>query len=127
MVAIPSYNVVINNAQKQANLSSMEVIKSTFVRYYLDNHMNGDPHFPALPENNLLDSTYIRVALDRDFDKRTPNNLFSGDLPHNSNKKPYSYYWEYDTTYSGRIEKSIIIRDEDDNSPSYNEYTIGEI
>jgi prepilin-type N-terminal cleavage/methylation domain-containing protein len=127
MLAIPSYNTVINSSQKQANKSSMEIIKSTFVRYHLDNHMHGDAHFPELPDNNLLDSTYSNTILQRDFDKRKPNNLFSGDLPQNSNNVPYSYYWEYDTTFSGRIETIIIIKDEDVDSPSYNEKSIGEI
>ena len=52
--------------------------------------------------------------------------LFSGDLPLNSNKKPYIYKWENDTI-NGFITKKIIIKDEDVDSPSYNKEIIGEI
>ena len=52
--------------------------------------------------------------------------LFSGNLPLNSNKKPYIYKWENDTI-NGFITKKIIIKDEDVDSPSYNKEIIGEI
>ena len=87
-MAVPTYNKVINKAQKQANLSDMETIKNTFMQYFYENHMTGNPHFPPEPENSLLDSTYREIILE---DGRTPDNLFSGDLPYNSNENPYNF------------------------------------
>ena len=102
----------------------MEIIKNTFMRYYYDTHMSGNPHFPEEPENGLLDSTYREIILDG---RRTSDDLFSGDLPYNTNKNPYNYYWDDDTTESGHITKRIIIKDIDPDSPSYEEYVTGEI
>ncbi len=123
-VAVPTYNKVINKAQKQVNLSDMETIKNTFMQYFYVTHMQGNPHFPPEPENSLLDSTYRKITLE---DGRTPDDLFSGDLPYNSNENPYNYYWDDDTTESGYITKRIIIKDTDPDSPSLNEYVVGEI
>ena len=123
-VAVPTYNKVINKAQIQANLSDMETIKNTFMQYFYVNHMQGNPHFPLEPENSLLDSTYREITLE---DGRTPDDLFSGDLPYNTNQYPYNYYWDDDTTESGFITKRIIIKDTDPDSPSLNEYVVGEI
>jgi|TARA_Y100000310_G_scaffold23779_1_gene22822 type II secretory pathway pseudopilin PulG len=123
-VAVPTYNKVINKAQKQANLSNMETIKNTFMQYHYVTHMNGNPHFPQEPENSLLDSTYREILLE---DGRTPDQLFSGDLPYNSNENPYTYYWDDDTTESEFITKRIVIRDMDIDSPSYEKFVVGEI
>ena len=123
-VAVPTYNKVINKAQQQANLSDMETIKNTFMQYFYVTHMQGNPHFPPEPENSLLDSTYREITLE---DGSTPDGLFSGDLPYNSNENPYNYYWDDDTTESGYITKRIIIKDIDSDSPSLNEYVVGEI
>ena len=54
-VAVPTYNKVVINAQKQANLSNMETIKNTFMQYFYVTHMEGNPRFPPEPENGLLD------------------------------------------------------------------------
>ena len=123
-MAVPTYNKVINRAQKLANLSDMETIKNTFMQYFYVTHMQGNPHFPPESENSLLDSTYREITLE---DGRTPDDLFSGDLPYNSNENPYNYYWDDDTTESGYITKRIIIKDIDSDSPSLNEYVVGEI
>ena len=123
-MAVPTYNKVINKAQKQANLSDMETIKNTFMQYHYVTHMQGNPHFPPQSENSLLDSTYREITLE---DGRTPDQLFSGNLPYNSNKNPYMYYWDNDTTESGYVTRRIIIKDTDPDSPSLNEYVVGEI
>ena len=121
--AIPTFHRVVSETQQQVSMSNMGIIKNTFMQYYYDNHMTGNPHFPQLPEDGLMDSTYRHIQLE---DGRTPNMLFSGDLPLNSNKNPYIYKWENDTT-NGFITKKIIIRDEDLDSPSYDKQVIGEI
>jgi|TARA_R110000765_G_scaffold414683_1_gene515317 prepilin-type N-terminal cleavage/methylation domain-containing protein len=124
--AIPTFNKVILSAQIRTNVSNMETIKNTFMQYNQVNHMDGNPHFPTLPENNQLDSEYKDLVLP---DGRTPDNLFSGKngLPYNSNGNPYSYYQENDTSSTGFITQRITIKDMDLDSPSYEEYVIGEI
>ena len=120
--AIPTFNNVVVSAQLQINLSNMEIIKNAFVRYYYTTQMN----FPIVPENNQLDSEYKDLVLS---DGRTPDNLFSGKdgLPYNSNGNPYSYYYESDTSETQFITKRITIKDMDLDSPSYEEFVIGEI
>ena len=120
--AIPTFNNVMVSAQLQINLSNMETIKNAFVRYYYTTQMN----FPTEPENNQLDSEYKDLVLP---DGRTPDNLFSGKdgLPYNSNGNPYNYYQENDTSSTGLVTRRITIKDMDEDSPSYEEYVIGEI
>ena len=120
---IPTFFSTVNQTQTQVNISNMVIIKQSFMQYYYDNHMSGNPHFPQLPENGLMDSTYRQITLE---DGRTPDMLFSGDLPYNTNQKPYTYYWESDTI-NGHITNRIIIKDDDIDSPSYNEKVMGEI
>ena len=124
--AIPTFNKVILSAQIRTNVSNMETIKNTFMQYNQVNHMDGNPHFPTVPENNLLDSEYKDLVLP---DGRTPDNLFNGKdgLPYNSNGNPYSYYYESDTSSTGFITQRITIKDMDLDSPSYEEFVIGEI
>jgi type II secretory pathway pseudopilin PulG len=121
-VAVPTYNKVVINAQKQINLSNMETIKNTFMRYYFVTQED----LPPLPENNLLDSEYKDLVLP---DGRTPDNLFNGKagLPYNSNGNPYSYYQENDTSSTGFVTRTMIIKDMNTDSPSYEEYVIGGI
>ena len=121
---VPTFNSLTNRTQRQVNLSNMETIKNTFMQYYYLNHMKGNPHFPQLPENGLMDSTYREIHLE---DGRTPDNLFSGDLPYNQNDNPYNYYWDDDTSEYGFITKRIVIKDIDPDSPSLNEFVVGEI
>ena len=120
--AIPTFNNVVVSTQLQINLSNMEIIKNAFVRYYFVTQ--NDP--PPVPENNLLDSEYKDLVLP---DGRTPDNLFNGKdgLPYNSNGNPYSYYYESDTSETQFITKKITIKDMDLDSPSYEEFVIGEI
>tara|TARA_R100001163_G_C4866525_1_gene70372 strand:+ start:76 stop:504 length:429 start_codon:yes stop_codon:yes gene_type:complete len=117
--AIPTFYRTINETQSQVNISNMGIIKDTFMQYYYDNHMSGNPHFPQTPTDSLMNSTYRQTQLQ---DGRTPDMLFSGDLPYNTNNKPYTYYWDDDSTT-----KRIVIKDNDSDSPSYNQKVIGEI
>ncbi len=122
--SIPIYNRTIMRTQVSINLSNMKIIKDTFVRYFHEGLMNGNPQLPAVPENTLLDSTYNNTELP---DGRTPNNLFNGGLPYNQNNNPYTYYWEDDTSSSGFITRKLYIKDLDPDSPSYNQFVVGEI
>ena len=120
---IPTFFSTVNQTQSSVNVSNMVIIKQSFMQYYYDNHMSGNPHFPQLPQDSLMDNTYRQTTLE---DGRTPDMLFSGDLPYNTNQKPYTYYWESDTI-NGYITNRIIIKDNDIDSPSYNEKVMGEI
>ena len=120
---IPTFFSTVNQTQSSVNISNMTIIKQSFMQYYYDNHMSGNPHFPQLPQDSLMDATYRQTILG---DGRTPDMLFSGDLPYNTNQNPYIYYWEHDTL-NGHITKRIIIKDTDPDSPSYNEKVVGEI
>ena len=116
---IPTFHRVVSETQKQVNVSNMGIIKDTFMQYYYDNHMSGNPHFPQVPVDSLLNNSYRQITLG---DGRTPDDLFSGDLPYNTNNKPYIYYWDNDLTT-----KRIVIKDIDLDSPSYNKKVVGEI
>jgi len=120
---IPTFFSTVNQTQLSVNVSNMVIIKQSFMQYYYDNHMGGNPHFPQLPQDSLMDNTYRQTTLE---DGRTPDMLFSGDLPYNTNQKPYIYYWESDTL-NGHITNRIVIQDTDPDSPSYNEKVVGEI
>jgi prepilin-type N-terminal cleavage/methylation domain-containing protein len=118
---IPTYNLLINNSQSQINISNMHIIRDTFIQYHYDSDLDG---FPTEPENSLLDSTYRETILS---DGRTPDMLFSGDLPYNTNNNPYTYYIENDTSEHGWVTNRMIVTDLDPDSPSYEEYVIGEL
>ena len=120
---IPTFFSTVNQTQSSVNVSNMVIIKQSFMQYYYDNHMSGNPHFPQLPQDSLMNNTYRQTTLE---DGRTPDMLFSGDLPYNTNDKPYIYYWESDTL-NGHITNRIVIQDTDPDSPSYNEKVVGEI
>ena len=120
---IPTFHRAVNETQISVNISNMTIIKQSFMQYYYDNHMSGNPHFPQLPQDSLMNSTYRQTILE---DGRTPDMLFSGNLPYNTNQKPYFYYWESDTL-NGYITNRIVIKDVDPDSPSYNEQVVGEI
>ena len=107
---IPTYNLLINNSQSQINLSNMHIIRDTFIQYHYDSELDG---FPTEPENNLLDSTYREIILS---DGRTPDMLFSGDLPYNTNNNPYTYYVESDTNEAGWITERMVVSDLDPDS-----------
>ena len=121
MATIPTYNLMLNNSQKQINKSNMHIIRDTFLQYHYDTHLDG---YPEEPENSLLDSTYKKKILK---DGRTPDMLFSGGLPYNTNNNPYTYYIEIDTNDAGWITHRMIIKDTDPDSPSLDEFVIGEL
>ena len=123
-VAIPTYSNLTNDTQREINLANMSIIKDTFLRYYQEMYMSGNPHLPTEPENNLLDDEYRQFVL---ADGRNVNHLFSGDLPKNTNNNAFHYDILSDTSEQGYITKLFIISDVDESSPSYEEYRLGEI
>lgn len=122
--AIPSYQSNVHATQRQTNVSNMEIVRTTFMMYWQEGHMIGNPNFPPQPENNQMDLEFKAHVLP---DGRMVNDLFSGELPFNSNNIPFHYYVQSDTSETGFITQTIIIVDEDEDSPSYEEEVIGEV
>ena len=122
--AIPSYQSNVHATQRQTNVSNMEIVRTTFMMYWQEGHMIGNPNFPPQPENNQMDLEFKAHVLP---DGRMVNDLFSGELPFNSNNIPFHYYVQSDTSETGFVTQVIIIVDEDEDSPSYEEEVIGEI
>ena len=56
--AIPTFHRAVAETQSSVNISNMTIIKQSFMQYYYDNHMSGNPHFPQLPQDSLMDATY---------------------------------------------------------------------
>jgi len=122
--AIPSYQSNVHATQRQTNVSNMEIVRQTFMMYWQEGHMIGNPNFPPQPENNLMDLEFKAHLLP---DGRMVNDLFSGELPFNTNNNPFNYYVRSDTSETGFVTQVIIIVDEDEDSPSYEEEVIGEV
>jgi prepilin-type N-terminal cleavage/methylation domain-containing protein len=122
--AIPSYQSNVLATQRQSNITNMEIVRTTFMMYWQEGHMIGNPNFPPQPENNQMDLEFKAHLLP---DGRMVNDLFSGELPVNSNNNPFYYYVQSDTSETGFVTQMIIIVDEDEDSPSYEEEVIGEI
>ena len=122
--AIPSYQSNVHATQRQTNVSNMEIVRTTFMMYWQEGHMIGNPNFPPQPENNQMDLEFKAHLLP---DGRMVNDLFSGELPFNTNNNPFYYYVQSDTSETGFVTQVIIIVDEDEDSPSYEEEVIGEI
>ena len=122
--AIPSYQSNVLATQRQSNITNMEIVRTTFMMYWQEGHMIGNPNFPPQPENNQMDLEFKAHLLP---DGRMVNDLFSGELPVNSNNNPFYYYVQSDTSETGFVTQMIIIVDEDEDSPSYEEEVIGEV
>jgi len=122
--AIPSYQSNVHATQRQTNVSNMEIVKQPFMMYWQEGHMIGNPNFPPQPENNQMDLEFKAHVLP---DGRMVNDLFSGELPFNKNNNPFNYYVQSDTSETGFVTQVIIIVDEDEDSPSYEEEVIGEV
>ena len=122
--AIPSYQSNVHATQRQTNVSNMEIVRQTFMMYWQEGHMIGNPNFPPQPENNQMDLEFKAHLLP---DGRMVNDLFSGELPFNTNNNPFNYYVRSDTSETGFVTQVIIIVDEDEDSPSYEEEVIGEV
>ena len=71
----------------------------------------------------MMDSTFRKTEL---LDGRTPDMLFSGQLPYNTKNNPYKYQSGTDTI-NGSVTNTIIISDIDPDSPSYLDKVIGEM
>ena len=62
--AIPTFFRTVNETQAQVNISNMGIIKDTFMQYYYEKHMTGNPHFPQVPADSLMGDTYRQTQLE---------------------------------------------------------------
>ena len=128
--AIPRLSSVQSQTQKDINVTNINVIRETFFHYYYRQHMAGNPHFPPSPigEDHLMDEVWANTAMDATISSLAPKDLFSmGKVPLNSQNMPFYYETLYEPDQDGFMKHTIIFKDIDPDSPSYDlefSYTI---
>ncbi len=122
--AIPRFSRVQDQTQLDTNITNMNVIRETFFHYYYREHMAGNPHFPPSPtdEDHLMDEAWATAPIDSTVSDLTPNDLFStGKVPLNANNNSFYYETMYELRADGTMKHTIILKDTDPDSPSYNQ------
>ena len=128
--AIPRLSNVQSQTQKDINVTNINVIRETFFHYYYRQHMAGNPHFPPSPidEDHLMDEEWANTAMDATISSLAPKDLFStSKVPLNSQNMPFYYETLYELDQDGFMRHTIILKDIDPDSPSYDlefSYTI---
>jgi prepilin-type N-terminal cleavage/methylation domain-containing protein len=128
--AIPRLSSVQSQTQKDINITNINVIRETFFHYYYRQHMAGNPHFPPSPidEDHLMDEAWANTAMDATISSLAPKDLFSTNkVPLNSQNMPFYYETLYELDQDGFMRHTIILKDIDPDSPSYDlefSYTI---
>ena len=128
--AIPRLSNVQSQTQKDINVTNINVIRETFFHYYYRQHMAGNPHFPPSPidEDHLMDEEWANTAMDATISSLAPKDLFStSKVPLNSQNMPFYYETLYELDQDGFMKHTIILKDIDPDSPSYDlafSYTI---
>ena len=128
--AIPRLSNVQSQTQKDINVTNINVIRETFFHYYYRQHMAGNPHFPPSPidEDHLMDEAWANTAMDATISSLAPKDLFSTNkVPLNSQNMPFYYETLYELDQDGFMKHTIILKDIDPDSPSYDlafSYTI---
>ena len=128
--AIPRLSNVQSQTQKDINITNINVIRETFFHYYYRQHMAGNPHFPPSPidEDHLMDEEWANTAMDATISSLAPKDLFStSKVPLNSQNMPFYYETLYELDQDGFMKHTIILKDIDPDSPSYDlefSYTI---
>jgi len=128
--AIPRLSNVQSQTQKDINITNINVIRETFFHYYYRQHMAGNPHFPPSPidEDHLMDEEWANTAMDATISSLAPKDLFStSKVPLNSQNMPFYYETLYELDQDGFMRHTIILKDIDPDSPSYDlefSYTI---
>lgn len=128
--AIPRLSSVQSQTQKDINVTNINVIRETFFHYYYRQHMAGNPHFPPSPidEDHLMDEEWANTAMDATISSLAPKDLFStSKVPLNSQNMPFYYETLYELDQDGFMRHTIILKDIDPDSPSYDlefSYTI---
>ena len=128
--AIPRFSSVQSQTQKDINVTNINVIRETFFHYYYRQHMAGNPHFPPSPigGDHLMDEAWANTPIDSTISSLAPKDLFSTDkVPLNSQNMPFYYETLYELDQDGFMRHTIILKDIDPDSPSYDlefSYTI---
>jgi len=120
--AIPRFSKVQDQTQSDINITNINVIRETFFHYYYREHMAGNPHFPpsSTDEDRLMDETWANAPMDSTVSDLAPKDLFStGTVPTNANHYPFYYESTYELKLDGTMKHTIILKDTDPDSPSY--------
>ena len=124
-VSFPAYNGVAEQMQEKRNVANMHTIREAFFHYFYRMHQERgrSAHFPPAPTNEtrVMDDEWSETPMDSTRSPEAPKNLFSrGEVPKNSNNKPFRYETWMDTVaVTGEIRYYIKIEDIDEDSPSY--------
>ena len=122
VTVIPMYHKLQMRTQENRNKANMQVIQEAFVNYYYYTYAIGTPHYPP-PPDRLMDDNCANTPMDSTISLHTPNELFgTGSVPKNSNDIPFHYNNWLEITPDGRQQRKIIIKDVDEDSPSYEEF-----
>ena len=122
--AIPRLSQVQFQTQKDTNITNINVIRETFFHYFYRQHMAGNPHFPPAPidEDHLMDQEWADAPINSTTSDLAPKDLFStGRIPVNSQDTPFYYETTFEIMPDGQAKYTIILKDTDPDSPSYNE------
>jgi len=128
--AVPRLSSVQNQTQKDINVTNINIIRETFFHYYYRQHMAGNPHFPPSPidEDHLMNEAWANTPIDSTISSLAPKDLFStAKVPLNSQNMPFYYETLYELDQDGFMKHTIILKDIDPESPSYDlefSYTI---
>lgn len=122
-VALPKFSALTERSQEEVNTSKVEAIRETFFQYYFQQHMIGNPHFPDPPSNNLMDVSWADAPIPSNTNTtpKTPGSLFSdGKIPNNSRGNPFWYDVTIVTDSQGITTYTMVIKDTDSGSPTFN-------
>ena len=123
--AVPRYTTVTEEMQAERNIANMQTIREVFFHYFYRMHQQRGriSHFPPAPTNQdkTMDDLWADTPMDSLLSPMAPKNLFSrGEVPKNSNSKPFKYTtWKDTVSVTGEIRYYIKIEDIDLDSPSY--------
>ena len=121
VTVIPMYHKLQMRTMKNRNKANMQIIQEAFVNYYYYTYAIGSPHYPP-PPDSLMEDDWANSPMDSTISLQTPNELFgTGSVPKNSNNVPFKYSNWLETTIDGRQQRKILIKDVDEDSPSYDD------
>ena len=91
VTVIPMYSQMQAKSQSTRNRANMEIIKDAFLNHFYHTYSLGAPTVPP-PPDSLMTDIWCNTPMDSTKSSKTPNDLFgTGDVPKNSNNKPFLY------------------------------------
>ena len=125
VTVVPMFSQLQHKSQVSRNLSNMKIIQEAFLNHYYITYAIGAPQVPPPPVDSLMTDEWCNTPMDSSINFKTPNELFgTGEIPKNSNHVPFVYRSWIDTEIDGRQKKKILIKDSDEDSPSYGEFLL---